>query len=191
MKILTRELLCSPAWQVDDAYRNWKKPSVIMFGTSDPYIKVNSAFEFLENKRTNMKVVNQKAKVRHLDGAHACPLHCLGRVICLSNPHVVQVGLGYILIEFCALYTSMIDHWYHDFKVKPQCLFCCCPSTDSHHLLFMHQTHDSLQMGAMPQEDFAEAVHESMLPWLQGVSDVWVSGKTMKMTKRGAVENEN
>lgn len=46
------------------------------------------------------------------------------------------------------------------------------------------------QLGHCPQEDFAEAVHEVMLPWLTGESDkeVMQSQKLMRMTKKGAVE---
>ncbi len=39
-----------------------------------------------------------------------------------------------------------------------------------------------------PSQDFAEAVHESMIPWLEGVSDNWEPGKVLKMTKRGVVD---
>jgi hypothetical protein len=46
------------------------------------------------------------------------------------------------------------------------------------------------KLGHMPQEDFAEAVHDAMLPWLTGESDAWDSGmqRIMRMTKKGAVE---
>eukprot|EP00983_Pelagomonas_calceolata_P015773 500092-Pelagomonas_calceolata.AAC.15 len=44
------------------------------------------------------------------------------------------------------------------------------------------------EMGAMPQEDYAEAVHGTMIPFLEGATDVWVSGKMMKMTNKGGVE---
>lgn len=45
------------------------------------------------------------------------------------------------------------------------------------------------KLGHMPQEDFAEALHtDAVLPWLQGDTDQWSSGKAMKMTKRGAVK---
>mmetsp|Transcript_16062 Transcript_16062/g.43766 ORF Transcript_16062/g.43766 Transcript_16062/m.43766 type:complete len:369 (-) Transcript_16062:507-1613(-) len=91
--------------KVDDMYGSWKQPSIVVFGSSDPFLKVNSAFEFLDTKRTNMKVIGQKAK-----------------------------------------------------------------------------------MGAMPQEDYAEAVHGTMIPFLEGATDVWVSGKMMKMTNKGGVE---
>ncbi len=42
--------------QVDEEYRTWRKPSVVLFGGSDPFLNVASAFAFLESKRTNMKV---------------------------------------------------------------------------------------------------------------------------------------
>ncbi len=45
------------------------------------------------------------------------------------------------------------------------------------------------RLGHMPQEDFAEAVHESMAAWVRGESDIWTPGKLMKMTKKGGVES--
>ncbi|KAL6764006.1 Alpha/Beta hydrolase protein [Haematococcus lacustris] len=91
--------------KVNEGFMTWKKPSVLMFGGSDPFLSVASAFEFLEDKRTNMKIISAAAKLGHC-----------------------------------------------------------------------------------PQEDFAEALHETMLPWLAGTTDEWTSGKTMKMTKYGGVE---
>ncbi|GFH13758.1 Slu7 domain-containing protein [Haematococcus lacustris] len=92
--------------KVNEGFMTWKKPSVLMFGGSDPFLSVASAFEFLEDKRTNMKIISAAAKLGHC-----------------------------------------------------------------------------------PQEDFAEALHETMLPWLAGTTDEWTSGKTMKMTKYGGVES--
>lgn len=46
-------------------------------------------------------------------------------------------------------------------------------------------------MGAMPQEDYAEALHGTMVPFLEGLTDVWTSGKAVKFTnKKGAVEQD-
>jgi hypothetical protein len=49
--------------QVDDGYRTWRKPSLLLFGASDPFISVKSAFDFLESKRTNMRLATASAKV--------------------------------------------------------------------------------------------------------------------------------
>ena len=51
-------------YQVDDGYRTWRKPSLLLFGASDPFISVKSAFDFLESKRTNMRLATASAKVR-------------------------------------------------------------------------------------------------------------------------------
>lgn len=42
------------------------------------------------------------------------------------------------------------------------------------------------QLGHMPQEDFADAVHDSMLPWLEGATDEWKSGQRARMRNSGA-----
>jgi len=52
--------------KVNDGFRSWRRPSVVLFGGSDPFIPVASAFEFLEDKRTNMKVVTAAAKLGHM-----------------------------------------------------------------------------------------------------------------------------
>jgi hypothetical protein len=67
------------------------------------------------------------------------------------------------------------------FRTRKGCLHC----------IALHPPAAQVQLGHMPQEDFAEALHDSMLPWLAGESDAWDSGKmmkVMKMTKKGAVE---
>jgi len=91
--------------RVSSGYQLWRKPSVLLFGGADPFVKVKDVFDFLDDKRTNMKVISSPAKLGHC-----------------------------------------------------------------------------------PQEDYPEAVHESMLPWLAGETDEWKSGRIMKMTKRGGVE---
>jgi hypothetical protein len=34
--------------QVNDGFRTWRKPSILLFGGSDPFISIGSVFEFLE-----------------------------------------------------------------------------------------------------------------------------------------------
>ena len=49
--------------KVDEGYCSWRKPSVLLFGGSDPFVDAASAFSFLDSKRTNMKALNVAAKV--------------------------------------------------------------------------------------------------------------------------------
>ncbi|MEW5303240.1 MAG: hypothetical protein WDW36_005948 [Sanguina aurantia] len=52
--------------EVDEGFRAWRQPTVVLFGSSDTFITTASAFEFLEDKRTNMKVMNATAKLGHM-----------------------------------------------------------------------------------------------------------------------------
>jgi hypothetical protein len=49
--------------EVDDGYRTWRKPSLLLFGANDPFIDVKNPFAFLESKRTSMRLVTATAKV--------------------------------------------------------------------------------------------------------------------------------
>lgn len=49
--------------KVDEGYSKWRKPSLLLFGADDPFISVKSAFDFLESKRTNMRIATASAKV--------------------------------------------------------------------------------------------------------------------------------
>ncbi|PNW85621.1 hypothetical protein CHLRE_03g195200v5 [Chlamydomonas reinhardtii] len=52
--------------KVDDGFRSWRKPTVCLFGSSDPFVDAASVFEFLESKRTNMKALTVAAKLGHM-----------------------------------------------------------------------------------------------------------------------------
>eukprot|EP00775_Hariotina_reticulata_P012653 gene12653-12780_t len=52
--------------EVDDGYRTWRKPSLLLFGANDPFIDVKNPFAFLESKRTNMRLVTATAKLGHM-----------------------------------------------------------------------------------------------------------------------------
>ncbi len=52
--------------RVDEGYRTWRKPSLCLFGSSDPFVDVATVFEFLETKRTNMKCLTMPAKLGHM-----------------------------------------------------------------------------------------------------------------------------
>jgi hypothetical protein len=65
--------------QVDAGYRSWRKPSLLLFGAQDTFVNVKNPFAFLDDKRTNMRLVTATAKVRVFLGfgvwcAHA---HCM------------------------------------------------------------------------------------------------------------------
>ena len=49
--------------KVDDGFVSWRKPSVLLFGSSDPFIDSGAPFAFLDSKRTNMKAMSPGAKV--------------------------------------------------------------------------------------------------------------------------------
>jgi hypothetical protein len=49
--------------KVDEGYSKWRKQSLLLFGADDPFISVKSAFDFLESKRTNMRIATASAKV--------------------------------------------------------------------------------------------------------------------------------
>ncbi len=42
--------------KVDEGFLTWRKPTVLLFGSRDPFLPVASAFDFVEDKRTNIKV---------------------------------------------------------------------------------------------------------------------------------------
>lgn len=75
--------------KVDEGFMTWRKPTALCFGNaggmcfpasflyqsqksvnqpscSDPFIEPGSTFDFLENKRTNMKAMSIAAKVREV-----------------------------------------------------------------------------------------------------------------------------
>ncbi|GIL86908.1 hypothetical protein Vretimale_15552 [Volvox reticuliferus] len=93
--------------KVDEGYLTWRKPSLCLFGPSDPFVEVGTVFQFLESKRTNMKCLTLAAKLGH-----------------------------------------------------------------------------------MPQEDYPEALHESMIKWLRGETDADIKQGVLKMTKKGIVESK-
>ncbi|KAI8464082.1 MAG: cytidylyltransferase family-domain-containing protein [Monoraphidium minutum] len=60
-----------PAWgdlvgRIDEGFRRWKQPSLLLFGSNDPFVDTRSAFDFLETKRTTMKTTTIAAKLGHM-----------------------------------------------------------------------------------------------------------------------------
>jgi pimeloyl-ACP methyl ester carboxylesterase len=44
----------------------WTKPAALVFGGSDPFVSLKSAFNFLESKRTCMTILQLDAKLGHM-----------------------------------------------------------------------------------------------------------------------------
>lgn len=73
---------------VDDGFRSWRQPSLVLFGANDPFVDVKSAFAFLDSKRTSMRMVTATAKLGHMPQvgggvprcAHACVPHACMRI---------------------------------------------------------------------------------------------------------------
>lgn len=60
-----------PSWpgllaKVDEGFRRWRQPSLLLFGSSDPFVDTRSVFDFLETKRTNMKTSTIPVKLGHM-----------------------------------------------------------------------------------------------------------------------------
>lgn len=53
--------LCS---SVDSGYEAWRRPALLVWGAGDPFCDLKVAFEFLESKRTCMRLAQLDAKVR-------------------------------------------------------------------------------------------------------------------------------
>eukprot|EP00873_Tetraselmis_striata_P041335 jgi/Tetstr1/461599/TSEL_006700.t1 len=51
---------------VDELYESWRTDTLVLFGGSDSYITQQSAFDFLETKRTCIKIQTFEAKVGHM-----------------------------------------------------------------------------------------------------------------------------
>lgn len=49
---------------VDEGYTSWRKPALLVWGNKDPFVDVQNAFDFLNTKRTSMKMAQFTAKVR-------------------------------------------------------------------------------------------------------------------------------
>lgn len=73
---------------VDDGYRTWRKPSLLLFGANDPFVDVKNPFDFLDSKRTNMRLVTATAKVKK---ESVIPMQCGGTHSCLVWQFLLQV----------------------------------------------------------------------------------------------------
>lgn len=53
--------------RVDEGYQSWRQPSLVLHGTSDQFIPFKSVFEWLESKRTCMRMGSSvEAKLGHM-----------------------------------------------------------------------------------------------------------------------------
>ncbi|KAK9823169.1 hypothetical protein WJX72_000799 [[Myrmecia] bisecta] len=52
--------------RVDEGYNTWRKPALLVFGSDDPFIDIRTAFDFLDSKRTNMRLAQLQAKLGHM-----------------------------------------------------------------------------------------------------------------------------
>uniref|UniRef100_A0A061QYM8 Haloalkane dehalogenase n=1 Tax=Tetraselmis sp. GSL018 TaxID=582737 RepID=A0A061QYM8_9CHLO len=52
--------------KVDEGFRSWRKDTLVLFGGSDRYLEQKSVFDFLETKRTCIKLQTFEAKVGHM-----------------------------------------------------------------------------------------------------------------------------
>lgn len=50
--------------KVDNLYRTWRGETLVLFGGADRYIDQKTAFDFLETKRTSIKIKTFEARVR-------------------------------------------------------------------------------------------------------------------------------
>lgn len=85
--------------RVDDGFMTWRKPSMILFGGDDPFIELGTAFDFLDNKRTNMKISTAPSRV-----SDAKEAQCLrGRVAHLQCSCSCSkcVGSGHFFVVIC------------------------------------------------------------------------------------------
>lgn len=53
--------------RVDEAYESWRTPSLLLFGTSDQFIDLKTVLDWLDTKRTTMKLATgYEAKLGHM-----------------------------------------------------------------------------------------------------------------------------
>ena len=52
--------------KVDEEFCTWRGDSLVLFGGADRYIPQKTAFDFLETKRTCIKIQTFEAKVGHM-----------------------------------------------------------------------------------------------------------------------------
>lgn len=53
--------------EVDEGFRTWRQPSLVLFGTSDTFLNIKEVLEWLESKRTSMKMsYGVEAKLGHM-----------------------------------------------------------------------------------------------------------------------------
>lgn len=140
---------------MDEAYARWRAPSLLLFGSEDPFVGVRSAFEFLETKRTTMQTTTVPAKARRRRGGGGM-LHprAVLRADCVRTAPSSAPSPARRQPPLISLST-----------LKPP-------------------PHPPAQLGHMPQEDYPDAIHPPVLSFLRG-EELKINSNAVRMTKRG------
>eukprot|EP00798_Chlamydomonas_sp_ICE-L_P029355 gene29355-12447_t len=56
--------------KVDEGFLTWRKPTVLLFGANDTFMDAGAPFDFLENKRTNMKTLGHMPQEDYASALH-------------------------------------------------------------------------------------------------------------------------
>jgi pimeloyl-ACP methyl ester carboxylesterase len=80
--------------KVDEVYENWRAETLVLFGGSDSYVSQQSAFDFLDTKRTSMKIQTFEAKVGHMPQEDYPEVLCKKLLSFLSGEVVKAVSPG-------------------------------------------------------------------------------------------------
>lgn len=192
--------------QVDGGYRSWRKPSLLLFGANDPFVDVKNPQAFLDDKRTNMRLVTASAKVRGwwrqavsarmwvwrvgclhgLAALWACrvsvswPAAARGQGSEISSPHSSQgsrlPSQRRVILELKDGVTS----WRRPPQAAAAMRASLCVPAPPVCLL--------LQLGHQPQEDYPEAIQDTLEAFLAGETDSWPMGKVVasRLTKKDA-----
>ena len=52
--------------KVDEGFKTWRKPAIVLNGNKDPFIPIDDAMEWLSTKRTSMKYHYLNVPVGHM-----------------------------------------------------------------------------------------------------------------------------
>lgn len=142
--------------QVDAGFQRWRAPSLLLFGNDDPFVDVRSAFEFLETKRTSMQTTTVPAKVR--------------------------AGLGWAGAAHACMHACSPAPCSS--RARRLLLGPALPPAQRTRTPAAATRTTALQLGHMPQEDYAEAIHAPLLSFLRG-EELKINSNAVRMTKRG------
>lgn len=129
---------------MNEACRSWRKPTLLLFGQNDPFIPIKSIFDFLEDKRTNFELAELSTRVSDN----------LTKLVTAVSACAIK------LIWLAALIP------YQAMKKAPTSAAVSVISSPRH-----ASQHAALQMGHMPQEDYAEAIQKTISNFLKGIKE--------------------